>query len=556
MNEVCFTTDFQKALALADQFRSVYTEDNGRLPECEQVVAPDSFCNISITDQDIIYAIQSMNADSAPGPDLVHGHFIKNVYCYLIQPLKLLFRKCIENGSVPEEWKKGIIVPLYKKNKKPENPSSYRPVCLTSIICKLLERIVHKYLMVYLKQKDLISPSQHAFLAKKSTGTNLIECLNDWTQLIDAKKPVDIVYIDLAKAFDSVSLQKLLFRLRKIGIGGPLMEFFRSFLIGRSNCVRIKRVYSPYEPVLSGIPQGTILGPALFILYINSIAEIPTSSTIQLYADDAKLYRGISSDEDAEQMQNDLSRVCDYFRDWQLNINTEKCELIHIGQINRHNNYLLDGQNIQTEQNCRDLGVKVSEDAKFSQHCNEIARSAFFRLKQMNISFSCKNKDFKLLLFKTYIRPLLENNTYVWSPHLLKDIDKIESVQRLFTRQMGNLRQYSYMERLRILNLESLEARRIMFDLVFLYKIVNSLVEIERESFFTMNSGNTRGHKFKINVQYARTNYRKYFFVNRTVRIWNLLPANIVDCNSVASFKLKLKSYDLNRFCRGRALMT
>ena len=159
-------------------------------------------------------------------------------------------------------------------------------------------------------------------------------------------------------------------------------------------------------------------------------------------------------------------------------------------------------------------------------------------------------------MFTTYIRPLVENNTVIWSPHLLGDIDKIEGVQRRFTRQLPSQRNVSYRRRLQMIQLKSLEERRIVFDLIYLYKIIHHLVDILFETMFTYNNNNTRGHKFKLSVNYCRVNYRKFFFCNRVIPIWNDLPTDIAEIESLEVFKNRLQDIDFTSYCRGHALTT
>ena len=165
----------------------------------------------------------------------------------------------------------------------------------------------------------------------------------------------------------------------------------------------------------------------------------------------------------------------------------------------------------------------------------------------------CKDIGFQLYIYKTYVRPLLEYNTEVWSPYLLGDINAIEKVQRFFTKRLPGLWIVPYLDRLQQLTLESLESRRIASDLIFMYKIVNNLVDLDMNNFFSLNSNSTRGHNLKINFQHARLNCRKYFFVNRTIPIWNQLPNEIVNCSNVNAFKNKIANYNIDQYCRGHA---
>ena len=218
-----FQSDFQKALVLSDQYKSVYNVCNNIMPLCEQSMPLNSFAEITVNDDDILKAIREMNYNSACGADEVSGQFIRNLSCYLVKPLKLLIHKSFLTGIVPLLWRLGIIIPIYKNNRKPHEPASYRPVCLTCIPAKLAERVLVSKLLPYLIENGGVSINQHAFIEKKSTLTNLLECLNDWTQAVDGNIPIDNLYIDLAKAFDSVPLEKLLFKLKKFGIGGTIL---------------------------------------------------------------------------------------------------------------------------------------------------------------------------------------------------------------------------------------------------------------------------------------------------------------------------------------------
>ena len=561
-HDVIFDSDFQKALALSDQYKSVYNPDNGDRPICEQKVPENSFCQINVTENEILAAINQMNVDNASGPDEVNAKFINEIKCFLIFPLKLIFQNSFNTGTVPYSWRKGIITPIYKNNRKPHDPASYRPVCLTSVIGKLAERVLLYSMLAYMHQNNLISPAQHAFIVKKSTGTNLLECLNEWTTAIDHKMPVDIMYIDLEKAFDSVPHAKLLYKLRKVGVGGIILKWLASFLTQREHCVRVNDAQTPYEVVESGIAQGTILGPMMFILYINDVVDLSLSSKVILYADDAKIYRTVLDQNDTAALQDDINKVSEYFTSWQLRINTRKCDIIHLGRTNPKCDYMIENHGLQASRSCRDLGIKVSQDEKFSLHILDITRSAFFRLRQLNLAFSCKDAEFQKHMFTTYVRPLLESNTYVWSPHLLKDIDALEAVQKRFTRNIPQLAEKTYLERLQHLGLTSLEERRIIFDLTLVYKMFHGLIDLKIEDFFTLNQNSTRGHNFKLNVCYSRVNYRKYFFSNRIVPIWNNLPSDSVNSQSLYAFKKSVNRYGLISFIvsddakRGHAITT
>lgn len=182
-------------------------------------------------------------------------------------------------------------------------------------------------------------------------------------------------------------------------------------------------------------------------------------------------------------------------------------------------------------------------------------RSAYYRLKQQRTALSCRDVDFQLHMYTTYIRPLVESNSVIWSPNLLRDIDKIEGVQRLFTRKLPGLQNIPYHRRLNITQLKSLEERRIIFDLLYVFKIVHKMVDVLFENLFTFNRNNTRGHNFKLYMNHSRVNYRKYFFCNRVIPIWNELPSEVAETESFEVFKRSLHDMNFTRYCRGHALM-
>ena len=308
----------------------------------------------------------------------------------------------MSSGILPNDWKVRIICPVYKNNGKPRECSSYRPICLTSVVCKILEYIVHEQVISYLIGNNLLSRAQHGFLSKRSTATNLLECLNDWTKIIDAKGAADVVYVDLAKAFDTVSHVKLLHKLELIGIGGDLMSWIRNFLCGREQYVRVESELSSPCTVLSGIPQGTVLGPLFFLIYVDNLSDYIDNSKVLLYADDSKIYSTINSLEDCLKLSDDLHGLEQWVSDWQMSINVDKCEVLNLGNNDFNFQYALDGKIIHRSVVCKDLGVNISNNLSFSFHCSKISRCANYRRRQFQLAFACKHIEFQVF-FVLYI---------------------------------------------------------------------------------------------------------------------------------------------------------
>ena len=249
----------------------------------------------------------------------------------------------------------------------------------------------------------------------------------------------------------------------------------------------------------------------------------------------------------------DFSSVVEYLTDWQLSVNSSKTELLHIGRINPGHPYVINQSEISPSIVCRDLGFLMSNDMSFGAHYSKLIRNSSFRLKQFRLSFLSKDRNFLIFLYTTYIRPILESGSVIWSPHYLQDIDRLENVQRNFTKYLAGLYNLSYQDRLTVLNLHSLESRRIYFDLIMTYKIINNLIDLNFDDFFAFSNSCTRGHSLKLNINYSRINCRKYFFSNRVVPIWNSLSEDIVTSRNLLAFKNKIYVFDVSAFCRGRA---
>ena len=555
VNNLLVHTDKEKCAALSDQYKKVFIRDNGNFPPVVDLIQPNSFTNINICVNDIIRSIKEMNGNGSPGIDKIHPKVIKNVYHYLLKPLLLIFKLSLQSNTVPSDWKHGIIVPIYKKNGKPNLCSSYRPICLTSCISKILERIIHRKLLEYLSTSNLISENQHAFLSKRSTISNMFECTYDWVNFLNDAKCLDIIYIDFEKAFDKVSIEKLIYKLSKYGMGGEILDWLKSFLTNRQQTVRVGNCYSDLQHVLSGIGQGTILGPLLFLLYIDMISNVLSdqSCTIELYADDSKLYGSSTTLIERMKIADNLTKIDNWCFDWQLSINSNKCEVLHLGTSNSKYPYILNGVQIPDKPFCRDLGIWVDNDMKFKKHYEIITRNAHYKCKQFKRAFSLDNVEFLVSMYKTYILPTLEYGSIIWSPSYICDVDLIENVQRKFTKFFPGMFNKTYNDRLHCLNLVTLEERRIYIDLIFMYKIIKGIVDIDFNQYFSFNPMNTRGHRFKLYLNRSQINCHKNHFCNRIITPWNELSDDIVNCNTVNLFKQRVMNVDVKRYCIGRA---
>ena len=369
----------------------------------------------------------------------------------------------------------------------------------------------------------------------------MLEFLEEITANIDEGNPCDIIYMDFQKAFDKVPHARLIKKLEKHGINGKLLKWIEEWLKNRKQRVVLKGQASEWEEVLSEVPQGSVLGPLLFIIFINDI-ETGITSTLSKFADDCKIKRTVKSDEDANAVQVDLNNLVMWSHKWQMKFHPDKCKVLHIGHNNQRYKYYIEGTEVKKVSEEKDLGVITSEDLKQKKQVAKVVKSANRILGMIRRTITCKNKINILSLYKTLVRPILDYGAAVWSPHQRGDIEKVEKIQRRATKMIKEIRHLSYQDRLKACNLMTLEMRRRRYDLIETFKIIKEIYAVDKEKFFKMRNNQTRGHNQKIYKQHSRLNLRKYFFTQRVVNDWNQLPEEAVNATTVTQFKTVIDS--------------
>lgn len=372
--------------------------------------------------------------------------------------------------------------------------------------------------------------------------TNLLICIEKWTEIIEEGSPIDVIYTDFAKAFDRVSHAKLLQKAKSIGIAGKTLAWIEAFLKGRVQRVRVDDAYSHLAPVKSGIPQGSVLGPTLFVIFINDMPDI-IESMCQLFADDAKVFREISCDDECMKLQEDLNKLTEWSNRWNLPFNTDKCKSLHIGRSNRKHKYEMDGTELEQVHHERDLGVIIDDDLKFHKQTAAAIKKANSVLGLMKKTFVSFDKTTFSLLYKSLVRPHLEYCNVIWGPFYKGDIESIEKVQRRATKLVQEVRDLTYGDRLCALDIPSLVYRRKRGDMITAYKLITGKMDIHRDDFFKLTNLTTRGHKYKIFKQHSTKHSRINTFSNRIVADWNGLPEKIVDAPSTDVFKKDLDKF-------------
>ena len=524
---------------LCKTFEEVFTDENlnfAGIPPSEM----DADINIKFT-PDIVYnKLCRLKTDKAQGPDGIHPAVLKNCAEQLAKPVSMIFTMSFEQGVIPLDWKLANITPIYKKGLK-SDAGNYRPVSLTSVLCKVMESVIKEEVVKVLDEQQRLTKHQHGFIKGKSCLTNLLETLEAWTRLIEEGYGVDVIFLDYKKAFDTVPHRRLLEKLKNYGFRGKLGKWTESFLLDRLMRVAVQGECSSWVKVRSGVPQGSGLGPLLFLLFVNDLPD-RIKNSIKMFADDTKVWTAIKEAADSEGLQQDLDKLREWTNEWQLQLNLEKCKVMHIAHSCK-TEYDMGPENdrvtLQETDGERDLGVFITKDLKPAVQCEKAAAKAMSMLGMINRHFRNLDAAGFLIIYKTYVRPHLEYAVQAWSPFLIKDIQCLERVQRRATKLVTAIRNKPYEERLKLLGLTTLEDRRRRGDLLQVYRIMTDKSSLDKTEFFTQrDTGHqTRGHELKLYSEGCVKAARRGFYSQRVVSYWNKLPGDVVGAETVNMFK-------------------
>jgi len=299
---------------------------------------------------------------------------------------------------------------------------------------------------------------------------------------LDNGGSVDAIYLDYAKAFDKVPHERLLRKLYGYGVRGVVLDWIRSFLSERRQKVVINGESSPWADVLSGVPQGSVLGPLLFVCYINDLPEV-VHTTVRMFADDTKIFTDVSIPENQRELQDDINRLLAWADKWQLTFNADKCKVMHIGSNNPGHDYEMSSEvsNVVLEETMveKDLGVNIDNQLKYSQHTEIKVNKANKLLGMIRRSYTYIDPESMTILYKSLIRPHLEYAHAVTYPRYEKDANLIEGVQRRATKMIPQLKDLSYTERLTALKLPSMYYRRGRGDMIECYKYLHGKYNVQ-----------------------------------------------------------------------------
>ena len=530
----------ETAEELSSFFSSVFTEESFGPLEKHCFKKTDNYSEIgdfqaSFDFLDVKKELLKVDPNKSMGPDGIHPKIIRALASdsSFVKASHELFTTCAENRRIPPEWKLANVVALHKKGSR-DRSKNYRPISLTCIMGKVYEKLMRKHMIDHVE--NFLAPEQHGFLSGRSCTSNLLESMDVILDMVDEGLPVDMLFFDFSKAFDTVPHHRLLVKLENYGITGGTLEIIRDFLTDRWMRVGVGDHFSEFTRIISGVPQGSILGPLLFLLYINDLPEA-IKSKIFMFADDLKM---LANPLEKEIVENDLKYLEFWENTWLLKFNTAKCKVLHFDMNNNPcNEYILDGSILEVVESERDLGLVISKDLKWDEHVKSSLCKANQMIAWISRNVICKNLEVMKKIYTCLIRPHLEYCVQLWSPAAVHGnwgtIYELEKVQRKFTNLIDDIGTLPYGIRLARLDLTTLAERRIRGDLIETFKIVNKFVNYGQDIFVLGRSGRNI-----VSCGLKVSNFRKKFFSERVVQYWNLLPNYVKLSSSIDSFKANL----------------
>ena len=432
------------------------------------------------------------------------------------------------------------VTPVFKKGDKSQ-AVNYRPISLTCILCKVLEHIMASQIVKHMNEHSLLYDLQHGFREKRSCETQLTMLVEDLARGASRGKQTDLILLDFSKAFDKVNHSKLIWKLHQYGMRSNVLHWVQAFLSNRSQSVVVGGEESDAVPVCSGVPQGSVLGPILFLIYINDLPDSITSK-VRLFADDTALYLTIEGENDSAALQHDLDKLSVWEQDWDMEFNPSKCQVIQVTGSRKpiNANYSLHGQVLETVTCARYLGVDISSDLSWNSHIDRITGKATKTLNFVRRNIRTKHPGVREMAYNTLVRPQLEYAAAVWDPHTKDKSKQVEKVQRRAARWVScnYVRLASVSDMLGTLGWRSLQQRRADARLCLFYKIIHGLVAIPLPDYVQPNTRISRYcHSMTFRQLQTSRDYYKYSFFPLAVVQWNALPESVAFLPSLEAFK-------------------
>ena len=543
---------------LSKQYASVFSIPREPLPDPFDIfngADPTKLNDIDFTESDIIEAIDELSNNASAGPDGFPAILLKQLKTVLAKPLYLLWRHSLDDSICPMKAKENSITPIHK-SESTAIAANYRPVALTSHLIKIFEKVLRKKIVEYLDANNLFNSTQHGFRAGRSCLSQLLAHYDKILTLLDQGFNVDVVYLDFAKAFDKLDFNITLAKLKSLGIDGKIGRWLHSFLTNRLQTVIVNGTKSSPAPVISGVPQGSVIGPLLFLILIGDIDKEVAHSFLSSFADDTRIGLAISTPDDAKQLQQDLQAVYDWAATNNMQFNDTKFELLRYGtnqDLKSETSYSSNtGKQIQEKLSTKDLGVIMSSSADFKAHIESVTETVKDLSSWILRSFKSRSKHVMLQLWKSIVIPRLDYCSQLWSPHQVYLIKSLEDLQKAFIRNIHGFRHMSYWMALKELGLYSLQRRRERYQMIYLWSILEGqvpniksngqdLIKVQSEP--SSRLGRTIQTRPLKNTRFANLRFNSLPF--HGARLFNQLPKdvrNLTGCSKM-TFKASIDNF-------------
>lgn len=547
VGDIPCSDDYAIANHFNEYFSSVFNRGNGLANEPDFSVESTipEISNLTFSASGICNQLLKLDCKKSSGPDTIPNTFLVRYAEWVSKYLHVIFTKSFSTGKVPNIWKKASVIPVFKSGDK-QLFTNYRPISLTACTCKMFEHILCNHITSFIESHSLLSQSQHGFRRGYSTVTQLIEFVHSLASGINANSQTDVVFIDFSKAFDRVCHLKLMYKLRRLLNNDVIAAWIEDYLFGRTQNVLYNGCMSNETPVLSGVPQGSVLGPLLFSLFINDIVKgVPAK--VRLYADDCVVYTTVNSCSDQILLQESLNKIVRWCDQWGMSINFNKCATMSFTcrRSSLLYEYKVDGVLINRVNYYKYLGVTLNAKLSWSEHIDGVCSKAMKKLGYLRRSLKSANTETKLLAYKTIIRPVLEYACEIWGPYRRSDIVKLESVQKKAVRFI--LSRYHPMfspsAALPALSLSPLETRFRAIRMRTFHAIVNQNLRIPADHYLTFAGPSSlrSAHALNILPFSYRVDCFKFSFFPRCVDDWNALEGSARELPSNQFFQALLQ---------------
>ena len=388
-------TDEEAANLFVMHFKSVYE------PESQVITFDIESDPEDISEEELVMSLKRITPSKPAGEDGIHPTIIHNCFYELIEPLHQLYNKSLRERKVPNGLKKSRVTPIFKSGNR-YDVKNYRPIHVTDALSKPLESIMMQRMQKHLVETNFKNENQHGFCQKRSVTTNLLESTYDWINSLDQNLVTHVIYFDFSKAFDKMNINRLLIQMRTLCFPEYIISWTQDYLRNRSMHVRIGNKTSIDVHITSGVPQGSVLGPFLFRLYVSST---PTLSFCKLkqFADDVKLYASFNPNSITahKSIQEDVNTFVMWTQDnLQMTLNSSKTTVLHIGSKNPKHNYFIDKTKLNQTNYQRDLGILISRDLSFEKHIFNTIQSTFGIIYMIKKSFTSLTKKQFMIIYK------------------------------------------------------------------------------------------------------------------------------------------------------------